>query len=211
MIADTWLLLTLRWQLAWNKFRSRKPAAKALSVIGMVWIGVVAGGLSSLVGGAAGVLLRNNPEQGLDTVIPGLILTGATFLILLSSFGVALGALFLASDLELLMAAPVDRRAVFISKILDGMGFYYATVAVTAVPALITYGLGIGYGPLYYLLALVAVIGTPLLPAGLAAILVMLVARFAPARRVREVLGLMGALFGITCGLLGQTSRLWLR
>ena len=35
------------------------------------------------------------------------------------------------------------------------------------------------------------------------------VARVAPARRVREVLGLVGALFGLTCGILGQTSRYW--
>ena len=82
-------------------------------------------------------------------------------------------------------------------------------VLVTAVPALVTYGFGLGYGPLYYVLAVIAVLGTPLLPAGIGALLVLLVARFAPARRVREVLGLVGALFGISCSLIGQTSRVW--
>ena len=120
-----------------------------------------------------------------------------------------LGSLFLSSDLELLMSAPVDRRAVFLSKILGGMGTNYGILAVTALPALVAYGIGPGYGPLYYIFAVVAVIGTPSAArrAGGAARLV--VARFAPARRVREVLGLMAALFGISCSIIGQTSRLW--
>ena len=211
MIADIRLLFALRWTIGWNNFRSRKVPAKVLTVIGFVFLAATAGTLSSVAGIVAGVLLRAFPGQHLDTIIPGAILTAASMLILFSSFGVALGSLFLSGDLELLMSAPVDRRAVFITKILDGMGFYYATVAFTALPALITYGLGIGYGPLYYLLIVVALIGTPLFPASLASLLVILVARFAPARRVREVLGLMGALFGITCGVLGQTARFWMR
>lgn len=211
LIGDIWLLLTLRWHLAWNGFKGRKTWAKVLYIIGALWIALFAGGLSGSVGLLAGSLLHEFPDQHLDTLMPGLILTAATILILFSSFGVALGSLFLASDLDLLMSAPVDRRAVFTSKLLDGMVFYYAALLITAVPALVTYGLGMSYGPLYYLFAILALLGTPLFPAGLAAILVMLVARFAPARRVREVLGLVGALFGIGCGVLGQTSRVWMR
>jgi len=122
-----------------------------------------------------------------------------------------LGSLFLSSDLELLMSAPVDRRAVFISKILDSIALYYVLVFITAAPALVTYGFGLRYGPLYYVLALIAILGTPLLPAGLGALLVMVVARFAPARRVREVMGLAAALFGVTCSVISNLSRTWTR
>ena len=52
------------------------------------------------------------------------------------------------------MSAPVDRRAVFISKMLDSVSVNYMILAFTAMPALVTYGLGLGYGPLYYLLML---------------------------------------------------------
>lgn len=209
MIADTWLLLTLRWRIGWNNFRSRKVPMKVLTVLGLFWAGVVMAFFSTLIGGGAGFLLRTYDRPGLAALIPGLILTAETLLLFISSFGVVLGSLFLTSDLDTLMTAPVDRRAVFVSKILDGLIVYYALLAVTAVPALLAYGLGVDYGPLYYLLVFVAVASMPLLPSGLAAVLVMLVARFAPARRVKEVLGLFGALFGLTCGVLGQTSRLW--
>ena len=51
----------------------------------------------------------------------GINLMFLTLLLLLTSFGVALGSLFLTSDLDLLMSAPIDTRAVFLSKLLDGM------------------------------------------------------------------------------------------
>ena len=155
------------------------------------------------------MLLRRYPDTGLEGLLPGAVLTLITLVLLLSSFGVALGSLFLASDLDLLMAAPVDRRAVFVSKILDGMGWYYVLVAALALPALFLYGGALRYGPLYYVLTLLTVLGAPLLPAALGALLVLLVARFAPARRVREVLGLVAALVGVSCSVVGQTSRVW--
>lgn len=207
--ADLWLLLGLRWQIAWNQFRSRKPVSQIVYAVGGLWLAIVAGGVSATIGFGAGAALRYFPRLGLEPLLPGLILTVVALLVLFSSFGVALGSLFLSSDLDLLMSAPVDGRAVFASKILDGLVAYYALTIVTAVPALVTYGLGLRYGPLYYGLAIVAVLSTPLLPAGIGALLVLLVARFAPARRVREVLGLVAALAGISCSLVSQTSRVW--
>jgi len=211
MIADTILLLTLRLQVAWNTFRSRALIRQILIVIFFLAVGVGMGAFSSGVGYGAGAILRRFPGLQLEPLMPGLILTAITLLLLVSSFGVALSALFLSNDLELLMTAPVSRRAVFISKILDGMAGYYAIVLLTAAPALVTYGLGLRYGPLYYVLALIAILGTPLLPAGLGALLVMVVARVAPARRVREVMGLAAALVGVVCSLFGNLSGRWSR
>lgn len=209
LAADTWLLLTLRWQLAWNGFRSRRSASQVITALFLtVAMGFTAVGTAN-IGWLLGSVLRRFPQPALEGLVPGLILSAITLILLLSSFGVALGSLFLASDLELLMAAPVDRRAVFVSKILDGMGWYYTIVAVMALPALAAYGAALRYGPLFYLLSGLAVLGAPLLPAGLGAVLVMLVARFAPARRVREVLGLVAALVGVSCSVAGQTSRVW--
>jgi ABC-2 type transport system permease protein len=209
LLSDTWLLLTLRWQMTWNGFRSRPSIRQALSVLFGVALLGAAGAGTAVLGRIFGLLLRRYPDVALEGLLPGVVLTLITLILLLSSFGVALGSLFLSSDLELLMAAPVDRRAVFVSKVLDGMGWYYTLTAVLALPALLFYGSTLGYGPLYYVLATLTVLGAPLLPASLGAVLVMIVARFAPARRVREVLGLFAALVGVSCSLVGQTSRVW--
>lgn len=211
MIADTGLLLHLRWQVVWNGFRRRPIGIQILIAVGSLWGIIAVGGLTTGLGFGAGALLHEFADVHLDWLLPGLILSVAMLLLLLTSFGTALGSLFLSSDLDLLMTAPVHRRAVFLSKLLDGIGVNYLILGVTALPALVGYGLSLHYGPLYFVLVVVALLGTPLLPEGLGALLVMLVARFAPARRVREIMGLLAALFGIGASLLGQTSRLWVR
>jgi len=207
--SDLWLLLGLRWTLSWNTLRGRKRWQQALQVLGILWVGGWLGFVSGLAGFGIGALLRRFPEAPLEALLPGLILTAVAAIILISSFAIALGALFLTSDLETLMIAPVSRRALFTAKILDGLVTYYAITLIAAVPALIAYGIVLRYGLLYYALAIVAILGTPLLPAALGALLTMLVARFAPARRVREVLGLVGAIVGVGFSLVGQSSRLW--
>ena len=209
MFADTWLLLQLRWHVAWNTFQHRSTAAKVFSVLGTVVFGLVVGLGFLALGAGLGFLLREMPDPDLAALLPGGLLTALSLIMLLTSFGVALGTLFLANDLELLMSAPVDRRAVFLAKMFDGILPSYGILLIMALPALVAFGLGQAWGPLYYFLVLVTLAVLPLLPAGLGAMLVLLVARVAPVRRVREILGFAGALFGIACGLLGQTSRYW--
>jgi ABC-2 type transport system permease protein len=165
---------------------------------------------AALLGVGLGALMRAYPNADLAALLPGALLTLVTLILLLTSFGVALGSLFLTSDLDTLMSAPIDTRAVFLSKLLDAMLPSYIILAVSAVPALLAYGLGLGFGPLYYVGVVLAVLATPLIPVGIASLLVMVVARVAPVRRVREVLGLMGALFGVACAVLGNTSRYWM-
>jgi ABC-2 type transport system permease protein len=209
MISDTLLLLQLRWQLTWNAFLHRSIAARVLSVMGGLLVAFFVALGAGLFGLALGALLTAFPNADLAALLPGGLLTLVMLLLLLTGFGVALGTLFLTNDLEILMSAPVDSKAVFLSKMLEGMAPSYMIIAVTAVPSLLAYGMGLGYGPAYYLGALLVVLAAPLLPVGLAAVLVMLVARVAPVRRVREMLGVMGALFGLSCAVIGNTSRYW--
>lgn len=209
--SDTWLLTQLRWMVAWNTFRSSRLIRKIIAVIGTLTIIGFGGGFSAAIGLTAGTVLKRFPQYGFEPLMPGLILTATTLILLLNSFGVALGSLFLSNDLELLMAAPVSRRAVLISKILDGMTTYFALTIVLAGPALVTYGFGLDYGPLYYIFMVISLLAVPLLPAAVGSLLVMIIARFAPARRVREAMGLAAALFGVTCSVISNTSRFWAR
>ena len=211
MIQDLILLVGLQSQTSWNQFWHMKLGRKLLNIFVFGLIGVMLIFVSGAVGLGAGTLLKRSPELQLESLLPGLILTAIALLLLVSSFGLALGSLFFSRDLDLLMSAPVSRRAVFISKILNGFTTYYLLVFVLAVPALLTYGISLRYGPFYFIFMLVAILGTPLLPAGLGALLVLLVARVAPVRRVREVLGLVAALFGTSCALISNTASYWSR
>jgi ABC-2 type transport system permease protein len=210
-VADTLLLLDLQRRLAWNGFRSRSLPRQALSALGALLMALVGGGVSASFGYALGRIARRLPGEGLEPVLPGLALSAAAALLVFVAFAAVLGSLFLSSDLELIMAAPLDRRAVFTARVLDGVGWYYLVLAVGAGPGLVAYGLGLGYAPAYFAFAAVALAGTPLLPAGLAALLVMVVVRFAPARVVREVLGLVAVLTGVGVSFGFQWARSWSR
>ncbi len=209
MIADTWLLLQLRWQLTWNGWRHRRLSRKLLYLLGLGFMAFMLVPFSASIGYGSAALVEFMGGSAVEHLMPGLILTAATVLLLLSAFGIALGSLFFSSDLDLLMAAPVDRRAVLVAKLLEGVLWYYALLAVTALPAMVLYGWRLRYQFWYYPLTVFVLIGAPLLTAGIGALAVMLVARFAPARRVREVLGFVAAIFGLSCSLLGQSTRLW--
>ncbi|MFN8511921.1 MAG: hypothetical protein U0841_04890 [Chloroflexia bacterium] len=207
--SDLWLLLTLRIRVGWNTFRGMAAWKQLLQVIGiLVGVGFACVTTAS-IGFGLGYWHRHQPDLQLSAALPGLILTVVGLLVLFSSFGLALGSLLLADDLETLMTAPVDRRAVFTSKLLNGLWLYYALALIIGMVPLTTFGITVGYNPAFYILTLIALFTAPLLPVGLGSLLVLLVARFAPARRVREVLGLVGALVGMSCGLVGQTSRYW--
>jgi ABC-2 type transport system permease protein len=207
--SDLWLLLALRSRVGWNTFRGQQGWQQALQIIGTL-AGVGFGGFfTATIGFGLGYVERRRPDLELAAALPGLSLTVVGVLVLFSSFGLALGSLLLADDLETLMTAPVDRRAVFTSKLLNGLWLYYGLAAIIGLIPLTAFGITVGYNPAFYVLTALALIMAPLLPVGIGSLLVLLVARFAPARRVREVLGLVGALVGMSCGLLGQTSRFW--
>src|SRR5436190_420931 len=71
-------------------------------------------------------------------------------------------------------------------------------------PALLGYGQGMGYGASFFVAATLVLALLPLLPAGLGALLVMAVVRVIPARRAREIVSVIGGLFGASWYIVNQ-------
>jgi len=143
------------------------------------------------------------------TVVPVLIFTGLFLGILLSSFGVLLQALYLSGDMDFLLTSPVPIRAVFVMKLMQAVLPNFGLFALFGLPVL--YGLGIsgGYNFLYYPLVILTMILLALTAAGVSALIVMLVARLFPPRRVAELLGFVGATLSILCSQFGSLTRLY--
>lgn len=209
MIRDSALLFGLTLRLAWNGFRNRPPSRMALYALAVLGIGVPIGFVAATVGFVAGRILMRFPNHDLAPLVLGGIMLGIVGILLFSSFGTVLSSLYLSTDMDPIMSAPISRRAVFAVKILSALGLNYAIVAFTAVPAVIAFGVGLDYGPLYYLLAVPAILGVPLFPEALGAILVLFLARFAPARRLREAIAVVASLFGLSLAFAGQGFRGW--
>jgi hypothetical protein len=206
-------LLQLRLVILWRSFhRSRRRNKFGLVILALVVIGLL-GFFFFMSWNLLRLLTSPQMAQftgdlgGLIESIPILII-GATFLgIFLTSFGVLLQALYLSGDMDFLLTTPVPIRAVFIAKLLQAVIPNFALICLFALPVLFGLGASAGYTILYYPAILLILAMLALAAAGLAALMVMVIVRIFPARRVAEVLGFIGAISSFICSQTGQFAR----
>jgi ABC-2 type transport system permease protein len=148
-------------------------------------------------------ITRADVQPYLDA-LPSLALFGALALMILTSFSTVLTSLYLSGDTDMLLVAPVPMRAVFVVKFFGGLVVSYIVLFGLLGPALLGYGQGLGYGVAFFATAVAVLLLLPLLPAGLGALLVMAVVRVVPPRRAREIVSVIGGLFGASWYILNQ-------
>jgi len=209
-----WKLMHLRLVILVSGFRRAKLRNKIMMII--LWLLLL--GFLGFIFFLSFLALHflNSPELTLYIgdvspwleVVPALIFSGAFLGLLLTSFGVLLQALYLAGDMEFLLAAPIPIRAVFTAKLLQAILPNFGLVCLFALPVL--YGLGASnrYNFLYYPLVLILLTALALAATGISSLLVMVVVRIFPARRVAEVLGFLGAILSFLCSQTGQLANI---
>jgi hypothetical protein len=210
ILPAVWKLMRLRWRITLNNFRRSKLISKIFTILALLGLMTIVGfvfwfsmQLVRFLRSPEFVQLVDNPTTLLNAV-PALFFTMLFLGILLTSFGLLLQALYLAADMDFLLAAPIPIRSVFITKLLQAVLPNFSISALFGLPVL--YGLGIarGYTILYYPMVLLMMVVLALTAAGLASVLVMLVVRVFPARRVVEVLGFLGAILSFVCSQSGN-------
>ena len=208
--SSVWRLLRLRLVILISGFRRAKLGKKIGYIFAAVGILVFLGFILFL--SIELLILLRSPVLGqyvgdmqpfLET-FPTMMVTISTMGILVTSFGVLLQALYLSGDMDFLMSAPIPIRAVFISKLVQAVLPNFGIMCLFTLPIL--YGLGIsgGYNFLYYPLVLVILVLLSLTAASAASLLVMVAARFFPARRMGEVLGFIA---GTAIFIFSQSAR----
>jgi len=208
-------LLRLRLLIAVSGFRHAKARQKA----GLVILAVFVLAILALAYFLSTVLLRflRSPELArvtgdLTTLlesVPVILVAIAFLIVLLTSFGMLLQGLYLAGDMDFLMSAPVPRRAVFIAKLLQAILPTFALICLFALPVLYGLGTATQYTWLYYPLVPVLLAAMALAAAGVSSLLVMIVVRLFPARRVAEVLGLVVGLSMLVFSQSGQFAQMF--
>jgi ABC-2 type transport system permease protein len=127
--------------------------------------------------------------------IPTMLVSVAAIGILFTSFGVLLQALYLSGDMDFLMSAPLPIRAVFISKLVQALLPNFGIMCLFTLPILFGLGISGHYYFLYYPVVVLVLVLISLTAAALASLMVMVAARFVPARRLAEVLGFVVGTF----------------
>ena len=210
MVSDTWLLMKLYWLLDRREVTSQSALrilGFILAAIGILFISVFSG----LAGYGASFLTRSDLPVSLPLgLVPGLLLTFVLIGVLVFGMNQAVKSLFLSGDLDRLMVAPVHTRSVMVAKLLSRAPTNLLLLLLFAAPAFAAYGVGIGAGPIYYLLGGLMLLMAPLFGLAVGAVIAMLLVRVLPVNRLNELLTAAYAFVGIAIALLFQLPRLFL-
>ena len=228
MIHAIGVLIRTRFLIARNSFWRGKLANKIAIVLlalglcaaayGLYWLsrnivrGLTSARFAELLARAAREGAAIPPGFSVDfrtylLAVPAVVLFGALVILVLTSFTTVLSSLYLSGDMDMLLAAPVPMRAVFVVKFFAGLLAPYLLLFFLLGPFLLGFGQGLHFGAAYFAAAIVVLLLLPLLPMGLGALLTMAVVRVIPARRAREIVGVLGGMVGIAWYVFSQFSR----
>lgn len=142
------------------------------------------------------VAVRATPEIGSLIASKGLSLAFVSFfmLLLLSNVITSLSTFFLARDLELLISAPVDWLTLYAAKLTESLAHSSWMVTLIAIPIFAAYGWVYDGGWQFAFVAAGVWIPFIIIPAVLGATATNLLVNAFPARRARDILGVVAVI-----------------
>lgn len=180
----------------WRSLRVRLRREKSGTGMRALLLLLLGGGFWTAVFGIAYRVLRY--FRGVEEIGP--LLAGKLLAVALLSFGAilllsnlvtALSTFFLAKDLDMLVAAPVDWIWLYLSKLAETLAHSSWMVVLMVVPILTAYGAVFDGGPLFPLVAVFTLLPFFLLPTVTGSVLTLVLVNVFPARRARDLLGLV--------------------
>ena len=142
------------------------------------------------------VYFRGVPDLGpfLAGKLLGIILVGFFSILLLSNIITALSSFFLARDLDLLVAGPVDWLTLYGAKLLETGVNSSWMVLLMAIPMFAAFGVAYHGGPLFPLIVLAVFIPFLVVPAVIGSAITLVLVNVFPARRTRDILSVIAVL-----------------
>jgi len=136
--------------------------------------------------------------QGVEEIGPllagkllGVGLLAFAAILLLSNLVTALSTFFLAKDLDMMVAAPVDWIWLYLAKLGETLVHSSWMVVLVVVPILTAYGVVFDGGPLFPIVAAAILLPYFVLPTVVGAIVTLILVNVFPARRARDLLSLV--------------------
>jgi ABC-2 type transport system permease protein len=201
LLAPKWLSMRAR------AMKTEKGAAgrfAALGIIGLAFWLFIFGVVFRLLG-----YFRGIPEIGplLAGKLLGLMLISFFGMLLLSNVISALSTFFLAKDLDLLAAGPVDWLRLYIAKLTETCIHSSWMVALLAIPMFVAYGVAYKGGPLFALVVFATFVPFLVLPTVIGSAITLTLVNAFPARRTKDILSVIAVLAGGGIALLFRLMR----
>jgi ABC-2 type transport system permease protein len=193
-------ILTPKWRSALNRLQQERSGGSGKFVL-LAFVGI--GFWAAFFGLFYRVLryLQTTPELGgpLTAKLLGIVLLVFTGMLLLSNLITALSSFFLAKDLDLLVSSPVDWLRIYLAKLGETLLHSSWMVVLIAVPIFTAYGVVLKGGPLFPFVIIGALLPYFILPAVIGSAITLALVNIFPARRTRDLLGLVaiGAVGGL--------------
>lgn len=136
---------------------------------------------------------KSIPEIGplLAAKLLGMAFLAFMSILLLSNLISALSTFFLAKDLDILVSAPLDWGRFYLAKLGETIIHSSWMVLLLSIPLLAAYGIVWGGGPFFPLVAAAALIPLCVIPGVIGSAVTLLLVNIFPARRTRDLLGLV--------------------
>jgi ABC-2 type transport system permease protein len=184
--------------------RGRGARVTLLTVLGLGFWGFIFGMLYRML-----VYFRGATDIGalLAGKLLGLMLVSFLSILLLSNIITALSSFFLARDLDMLVAAPVDWLRLYGAKLLETLVHSSWMVVLLAVPMFTAYGVAYKGGWVYPLIVLAAFIPFLIIPTVIGTAITLILVNVFPARRTRDILSLIAVLAAAGLVLLFRLLR----
>ncbi|MHB8575240.1 MAG: putative ABC transporter permease subunit, partial [Dehalococcoidia bacterium] len=203
------LVLRCRVKIWLRSLRSRSGRLRAGPGLSAAVYVLVALGIAAYAGVISVGVHQTNPasEAGL-LYVP---LAGIVFMTLLGGISVALNELYVSSDVELLLTTPLPDGNLYLLKLLDSSLLAWPTVGWWG-SAIAGYGIALGLGWGFLLVGLLAAVLLAAMLVGADIVIVLLLARLVPPRRLREGVILTSSLIGVSAWIAwiasgGRTGR----
>src|SRR5664279_4571011 len=186
-------LTSPKWRSAWHRFRQAPISASPgrsllLGLAGLLFFAIAFGISWRVVSYFRGV---EEIGQLLAAKLLSIALLAFLSILLLSNLVSALSTFFLAKDLDMLVASPVDWGRFYLAKLAETLLHSTWMVGLLSVPLLAAYGIAWQAGPLFPLVAIGALVPLAVIPAVIGVAMTLLLVNIFPARRARDVLGLL--------------------
>src|SRR3954468_5459760 len=186
------LLLLPKWLTARSRAmsneRGRAAPFSVLAAIGLGFWAFIFMVLYKLL-----VYFRGVPDLGPFQAgkLLGLILIGFFSILMLSNIITALSSFFLAKDLDLLVAAPVDWLTLYGAKLLETAVNSSWMVVLMAVPMFAAFGVAYHGGWAFPVLVITVFLPFLLVPAVIGSAITLILVNIFPARRTKDILSVI--------------------
>jgi ABC-2 type transport system permease protein len=187
-------LLAPKWRAARRRMGAEGTAVRvaAMGVVGLIFFAIVFGIIVR-------VLDHFRATPGVGDLLAGkmlaLLLLAFLLILLLSNIITALSSFFLARDLELLSAAPVDGLRVYAARFIETLVNSSWMVVLILIPILLAFAVSYTFSLAFLAITLAALAAFLVLPAVAGTAVTLVLVNVFPARRARDLLVLI-ALFG---------------